>query len=63
MFGAERVTVAPTMTEAIDEAVRLADAAGPGAGVLIAGSVIAAGEARALLVRPGGAGEPGELAR
>jgi dihydrofolate synthase/folylpolyglutamate synthase len=41
------------MTEAIETAVRLADEAGPGAGVLIAGSVYAAGEARALLVRPG----------
>ncbi|MGC4084710.1 MAG: cyanophycin synthetase [Vicinamibacterales bacterium] len=50
IFGAERVRVAPTMAEAIDEAVRLADESGPGAGVLIAGSVYAAGEARALLV-------------
>lgn len=50
VFGAERVRVVPTMAEAIDEAVRLADESGPGAGVLIAGSVYAAGEARALLV-------------
>jgi dihydrofolate synthase/folylpolyglutamate synthase len=50
VFGADRVRVAPTMAEAIEEAVRLADEAGPGAGVLIAGSVYAAGEARALLV-------------
>jgi dihydrofolate synthase/folylpolyglutamate synthase len=50
IFGAERVRVAPTMAEAIEEAVRLADESGPGAGVLIAGSVYAAGEARALLV-------------
>ncbi len=50
IFGAERVRVAPTMAEAIDEAVRLADESGPGAGVLIAGSVYAAGEARSLLV-------------
>ncbi len=51
-FGAERVLAAETMTGAIEEAVRLADEAGPGSGVLIAGSVYAAGEARALLVRP-----------
>jgi dihydrofolate synthase / folylpolyglutamate synthase len=51
-FGAENVYVAPTMAEAIDKAVGLADAADAGAGVLIAGSVIAAGEARSLLVHP-----------
>ena len=39
------------MSQAIEAAVQLADEAGPGAGVLIAGSVYAAGEARALLVR------------
>ncbi len=50
IVGVDRVRIAPTMAEAIDEAVRLADEAGPGAGVLIAGSVYAAGEARALLV-------------
>ena len=50
IVGADRVLVAPTMAEAIETAVRLADEAGPGAGVLIAGSVYAAGEARALLV-------------
>ncbi|MCA0295466.1 MAG: bifunctional folylpolyglutamate synthase/dihydrofolate synthase [Actinobacteria bacterium] len=50
VFGEDRVRVAPGMAAAIDEAVRLADEAGPGAGVLIAGSVYAAGEARALLV-------------
>ena len=54
VFGAERVRTAGDMAAAIEEAVRLADEAGPGAGVLIAGSVYAAGEARALLVRPGG---------
>lgn len=53
VFGADRVVVVPGMAEAIEEAVRLADEAGPGSGVLIAGSVYAAGEARALLVRPG----------
>ena len=53
VFGAERVRTADDMAAAIDEAVRLADEAGPGAGVLIAGSVYAAGEARAMLVRSG----------
>lgn len=53
VFGAERVRTAGDMAAAIEEAVRLADEAGPGAGVLIAGSVYAAGEARAMLVRPG----------
>lgn len=52
IFGADRVRVAPRLDDAIDLAVALADEAGPSAGVLIAGSVIAAGEARALLVRP-----------
>ena len=51
--GAAHVHTAATMADAIDTAIALADAAGAGAGVLIAGSVIAAGEARALLVRPG----------
>jgi dihydrofolate synthase / folylpolyglutamate synthase len=52
VFGADRVQVAADMTAAIEQAVLLADQAGPGAGVLIAGSVYAAGEARSLLVRP-----------
>ena len=51
IMGEDRVRVAPTMADAIEVAVALADDAGPGAGVLIAGSVIAAGQARALLVR------------
>lgn len=51
VFGEDRVRVAASMSDAIEAAVALADDAGPGAGVLIAGSVIAAGEARALLVR------------
>ena len=50
VFGDDRVLVAATMADAIEAAVTLADDAGPGAGVLIAGSVIAAGQARALLV-------------
>ncbi|MGV8908616.1 MAG: bifunctional folylpolyglutamate synthase/dihydrofolate synthase [Propionicimonas sp.] len=55
LFGPERVRIADSMTDAIETAVRLADEAGPGAGVLIAGSVYAAGEARAMLVRAGDA--------
>jgi dihydrofolate synthase/folylpolyglutamate synthase len=53
IFGEDRVRAADTMEEAIETAVRLADEAGPGAGVLIAGSVYAAGEARAMLVHSG----------
>ncbi len=52
VLGHERVTVAPTMDEAVARAVELADDAGPTAGVLILGSVIAAGEARSLLHTP-----------
>ena len=48
-FGSERVVTRRTLADALDEAVRLADEAGPGAGILIAGSVYAAGEARSLL--------------
>lgn len=50
IFGAARVEVATTMADAIDLATRLSeDDLGLG-GVLVAGSVIAVGEARALLV-------------
>jgi folylpolyglutamate synthase/dihydropteroate synthase len=58
VFGADRVTVAAHLDEAIEAAVGLADEAdadsggGPGGTlVLIAGSVITAGEARTLLTR------------
>ncbi|MFV0429118.1 MAG: bifunctional folylpolyglutamate synthase/dihydrofolate synthase [Arachnia sp.] len=47
-----RVHQCPTMAEALERAVALADAAGQGAGILVAGSVIAAGEARDLLNQP-----------
>lgn len=47
-----RVHRAETIPEAIETAVGLADAAGTHGGVLVVGSVIAAGEARALLARP-----------
>ncbi|MEU8221264.1 folylpolyglutamate synthase/dihydrofolate synthase family protein [Kribbella sp. NPDC048915] len=54
VFGEERVLVRPHLIDAIDDAIRLAEeeavALGSG-GVLITGSVITAGEARALLVR------------
>jgi dihydrofolate synthase/folylpolyglutamate synthase len=57
IFGADRVTVEPRLDDAIETAVRLAEESADdilaGAGVLITGSVITAGEARALLVRPG----------
>lgn len=51
IVGADRVEVVPDLIDAIERGVALADASGPTAGVLIAGSVILAGEARALLVR------------
>lgn len=51
VFGEQRVRVSATMADAIETAVALADEAGAGAGVLIAGSVIAAAQARALLLR------------
>ena len=51
VFGAERVHVRESLPDALELAVTLADEAGAGAGILVAGSVILAGEARALLVR------------
>jgi dihydrofolate synthase/folylpolyglutamate synthase len=57
VFGADRVSVAPRLADAIDEATTLAEAGealgtsiGTGA-VLITGSVVTVGEARALLRR------------
>jgi dihydrofolate synthase / folylpolyglutamate synthase len=51
IFGAERVTVAPRLDDALEVAIRLADEGGVGApGVLVTGSVVAVGEARTLLV-------------
>ncbi|MGA4669568.1 bifunctional folylpolyglutamate synthase/dihydrofolate synthase [Propionibacteriaceae bacterium Y1923] len=50
VFGAQRVERADTMAAALDRAATLADQAGPSAGVLVVGSVIAAGEARAILL-------------
>jgi len=70
VFGPDRVHPAARLDEAIDIAVTLADEAStgdgsagslvPGAsGVFIAGSVITAGDARALLAAPGHADDPG----
>lgn len=53
IFGADRVTVEPRLDDAIEAAVRLAEDTGDevlsGAGVLVTGSVVTVGEARALL--------------
>jgi dihydrofolate synthase/folylpolyglutamate synthase len=52
VFGAERVTVARRLDDALETAVTLAEADGVGAaGVLVTGSVVLVGEARTLLVR------------
>ncbi len=57
VFGAERVTVEPRLDDALETAVRLAeespDGVLSGAGVLVTGSVITAGEARTMLRQPG----------
>ena len=51
MFGAERVTVAPRLDDALEVAVGLAEGEGVGTpGVLVSGSVVLVGEARSLLV-------------
>ena len=51
IFGADRVTVAPRLDDALETAVSLAEADGVGApGVLVTGSVVLVGEARTLLV-------------
>jgi dihydrofolate synthase/folylpolyglutamate synthase len=47
-FGSDRVAVVPTLPEAIETAVVMAE---PGAGVLVTGSVVTVADARALLVR------------
>ncbi len=51
VFGAERVHVEPRLDDAIDRAIGLAEETGEyrGAGVLITGSVVTAGDARTLL--------------
>ena len=52
VFGAERVTVAPRLDDALERAIGLAEGDGGigGAGVLVTGSVVLVGEARGLLV-------------
>ncbi len=67
IFGSDRISVAPSLVDAIDQAAALAEAGGVfgegiGSGaVLVTGSVVTVGEARALL-RPRGraGGEAGE---
>jgi dihydrofolate synthase/folylpolyglutamate synthase len=53
VFGADRVTVEPRLDDALEVAVRLAEESADGvlagAGVLVTGSVVTAGEARTLL--------------
>ncbi|HET6816296.1 MAG TPA: folylpolyglutamate synthase/dihydrofolate synthase family protein [Mycobacteriales bacterium] len=49
VLGDARVSVVPRLDDAIEQAVTLADANGPGGGVLITGSIVTVGEARALL--------------
>jgi dihydrofolate synthase / folylpolyglutamate synthase len=55
IFGEDRVTVAPTMPDAIEEAVVLAesdtDGELSGIGVLITGSIVTVADARKLLKR------------
>jgi dihydrofolate synthase/folylpolyglutamate synthase len=55
VFGIDRVTVASTLVEALDTAIGLAEQSDDdvlsGAGVLVTGSVVTAGEARTLLGR------------
>ena len=57
LFGPDRVSVEPRLDDAIETAVRLAEESDEGtlsgAGVLVTGSVVTAGEARTLLGAPG----------
>lgn len=56
VFGPDRVVVEPRLDDAIEAAVRIAEEGGEalgGAGVLVTGSVVTAGEARTLLARSG----------
>jgi len=62
IFGQDRVSVAPSLVSAIDEAAALAEAGGVfgeglgSGGVLVTGSVITVGEARGLIVHPSAGG-------
>lgn len=67
LFGADRVTVAPRLDDALESAIARADASegfedalGSG-GVLVIGSVVTAGEARALLMSHRDPGEEGSV--
>ena len=52
IFGSDRVIVQPNLADAISQAIDLADAAGTsGVGVIVTGSVVTAGAARALIGR------------
>ncbi|MEY3732848.1 MAG: hypothetical protein RL347_207 [Actinomycetota bacterium] len=53
VFGEERVTVARSLADALDEGVRLAEEADTYAasGVIVTGSVVTAGQARSMLTR------------
>jgi dihydrofolate synthase/folylpolyglutamate synthase len=57
VFGPDRVSVAPDLVDAIDQAAALAEAGAAvgnplgGGGVLVTGSVVTVGEARAMLMR------------
>lgn len=53
IFGEDRVTIAPRLEDALDAGVRLAEEADTYAasGVIVTGSVVTVGEARALLTR------------
>jgi dihydrofolate synthase/folylpolyglutamate synthase len=60
VFGAERVTVAPRLDDALETAVSQAEADGAGSpGILVTGSVVLVGEARSLLVTDEPADDPG----
>ena len=52
-WDSDHLTRVADVREALEEAFRIADSCGPGAGVLVAGSVVLAGRARAIL-RPDG---------
>lgn len=55
-----KVHQSPTIADALELATLLADAAGPASGVLVAGSLIAAGQARDLLVGPLSSDQPSD---
>lgn len=52
-WAADEVTLTENTAEALEQAIHVADAAGPSAGILVAGSVVLAGEARHILLPDG----------